>query len=471
MCTKNINNALLSGLPAATRKNRVVGEDIIPYTKCKKGLLNKPCADVIKTDKLWENLDLPYDEIKAPGVYLFGFPLQIHRDKQLPFREAVEDYCYSKRISLERTEKNYYNLIKNCGLTEQDSLYLSLLKASAAKDILANTEININSILLCLGYGGIIHPESHGQKREGNIWEWVLMLKETEITQEAYAELARLFLYELTDEQKATFISLCFDSQGRYDNWLIYGIESADVWAAGLKFIDILLEMDNYLLSNGYQDIEVLHKYLLFESALQIINPTSAIGESGPKITIEQDTEYAKGDEGISAPRYTLKYKSWSTYLSIEADWKCVQKFFREPQTVTVYKPANDEDSRGDVGALVRRKITDKLLKFTSVTSAAIDGNIDYARDMSIDIVTKIMEKELPELAGEVVGGAVVVYDIWRDMQDAQEIGSIYKGLLEQDSWENLAREGNLTRGVAVYSDESIPSPIFEHNWPPPKIN
>ena len=336
---ENINNALLDRCPAGHRWNTVKDVDIIPFSFCqkRKSFLQDgevyPCDDIMETDELWENLSLPFSEIRTPHI-------NIATIYNPPWLEAliagstggagVEDARRIERSVTGLTNHNsdnekrflaYYDQrlrqARRCwyGRVSADEDKIARRKANAMMHINRGAGkdeiVTMNSILLCKGYGGIIHPKNDGQINSRNLMlqvEWALSLPKDEILDDgAYTELARIFLYELDEHDMATFISRCF--------YYLRTVpkkpgtsHTADVWRLNEeRYEQILFAMSELVGKYDLQDrksipfLNLQHRYSLFDF-IQYIQytrePASEVGASGPYISINQEiTDSNDGSE------------------------------------------------------------------------------------------------------------------------------------------------------------------------------
>ncbi|MDR0491726.1 MAG: hypothetical protein LBH28_10835, partial [Oscillospiraceae bacterium] len=399
-CADNINNALLHGMMVANRRNREERKDIIPFEECKKsaGFLsgNETCDAVIKTEQLWENLTLPFDDVRIPSISfdcayetgflkgLFGMPVaygyfSVSR-KVNNLNSGVDE---TRFLDSYDAEKRRNNSSGGYALNDQEIRHVTNLKMHSKIGQTSGAGITVDSILLCTGYGGIIHPKTSGQSPvySKNMWQLALSLPADQISQEAYEKLARLFLFTLGNGERATFISLCFDFKERVENTFLtrlggVSIECADVWSANQeKFNQLISNMGVLAAEDEYRNLNLLHRYLLFDSAQYIQRPTSEIGASGPAMSISyQPTPF---------PSYILDYKEY--YIDDYTEPFINSTVFTiRSYNATVYRPSNGDNLMELHSVLQTQKINE-------LSASPYGGVVGFARDTAISLTLELL--------------------------------------------------------------------------------
>jgi len=167
--TDNIKNAMIHGRPAANRKNRKEHKDIIPFSGCTKSRGEATCTKTLKTAPLWENLTLPYDEIKVPLINLLPVYKATGIDNKIDIAQFLVNYDEAKKDNRKkRDEENN----KRYRFSDEELRRNAILKTytDTGSNESEYASISTNSILLCLGNGGIIHPKTCGQNPIHRKW-------------------------------------------------------------------------------------------------------------------------------------------------------------------------------------------------------------------------------------------------------------------------------------------------------------
>ena len=442
--TTNINNALLTGRQSANKKNTVVDEDIIPFTKCKKTLGTATCKATIITADLWENLTLPYGEIKVPHinwvVSITWFNLERKRSASNLNDPADETQFLANYDAAKKDNTNRYKF------SDEELRRNANLKLYTDSSVSDDACITVDSILPCLGYGGIIHPKTSGQSPvySKNLYQLVLSLPHEQITEKAYRELARLFLYVLDDDEKATFISLCFDFKERVSRISLprYVIsDTFDAWQANReKFDKILNHMSDIVGKNEFQDLNLLHRYLLFDAAQFIREPTSEIGAGGPNISIQYHERYIP-------PEYVLDYKQgfWSTAGGT--------MLWIKDYNARVLRPSNnlpDNDQLIDLNAVVLKTIHEEPVEIVQPYGAVVG----FARDMGLGYALLASKASSP--AGLAVGGVTSAYDLMNALECTRQMERWRDVANYEVDHLHLCNIMKLSKGTVIYSDSDL---------------
>jgi len=433
------NNVYIDGKPAANRRNREVNKNIIPFKLCKKkiDLASAKCKQVIVTAELWENLTLPYEEVKVPyiswrGIYekypgvgevmtgrqRYAENLNDKADEE----QFLTNYDAAKKDNKKRKNEDGS---KRYRFSDEELRRNAILKTKSDTN---DACITTNSILLCLGHGGIIHPKTSGQGSV-SIEEYIdlyLTLPPHLITPEVYRELARIFMFELDRgksvrdlvdfSESASFISLCFDFKGeKLDKYFNSSVEAIDggykkregyEWEANQKKIAALhYYMDKIVAETGYQDVNLLQRYCLFNMAQYIKNPTSEIGAGRPDIAIEG------GSGWPSFPAFALNYKHYDNYVD-GTSGALTKKL--NPYTETVYRPVV-----GDAKTLLDYELrTDNYKVLTPTINGAIET---LSRDVAICVVFAAAFTN-PVTAAVAGTGALAATTGWDYSQEANKM-------------------------------------------------
>ena len=518
-----INNAMIHGRQTANRRNREERKDIIPFTKCKKttGLLglsgHETCDDTIVTAPLWENLTLPFDEIKVPHISLV-----VQYKTPSTFWEALFGSRYrfvdvvgnlNNSADEAQFRSNYEDAKKNKKQSSGYEFSDQELRRNANLKIYANSSasdyasLNVDSILLCTGYGGIIHPKTDGQLPVygKQLFELALSLPSWQITEKVYAELSRLFLYELEDNQKSTFISLCFDFNYRSDPSFIESmvsgtVQRADVWKANDEKYSKLLGYMNIYASLEYaalkdlniasnferqQYLNTLHKMLLFDSAQYIGKPASEIGASGPYISLGAKTEIIGDNYNYRGEifnweinSYVLGYKKYELFdiesLNDPFLLQALNSFSQVPNPYSPgsYNPRGYEmfskevsvfcPAEGSAGlTALMNLLNDK--SYNALAPSPYSGVPGAVRDEAIALAVDISGGAISTLASHGIGLVTAGYDILADIDEARKQAQTIGQIRDLNNFITVCGTKNWVGGVAVYSDPGIKPTIRDY--------
>ena len=477
------NNAEINGIPVGNRGNTKKFEDIMPFTKCKlrKGIPglseNEDCAEVMKTADFWENLSLPRDEIKVP-YFRFG---KVHNLGDVVGREEYEDTY--RRIIEE------YRKIGGRRVSYKTLRYMAHLKMEAEPNAANDACVTLNSILLCKSCGGIIYPVTDGQM-SGSISLFIstLRLPFDKIDDAQYKALARFYLVNLLNslEGTETFIGYCFDHDNRIwqDYFAVYGT-SADVWKANeKKFEKLLFFMREHLAEDERirrehgtdppENLDLRHRYLLFDMASKLEKPTSGIGEGRPDISITYNE---------STPFFEAQYLGEKVIKRIAESLKNIPELVEisvPPSFILNYKQFEHEQGIGGAtdgyiltghNAMIFRP-SNRLswdnqlrdLHFTA-TAIAVDkhpsspGTVSgFARDHAVSLGLGIAS-DTGKMAG-VVGYTVMSALAANSMMDAVRYERNVEGwkdaVVIEEYYNLLSDKMFLNKGTAIFSDDAI---------------
>ena len=474
----NICHVMANGLMPGNRENREVWKDIIPYTECKK---NVPCDGLIETAPLWDNLTMPFGEIKVPHINwwpIFSWNVVKNLNSPADERDFRNNYDKAKRDNTGVGRGGY----KFSDEELRHNANIEIYKKSGDPP---NASLNMDSILLCLGFGGIIHPQTDGQSTicGVDLFEWILALPADQISDNAYTKLAEIFLYELEDlDKQATFISLCFDFKERLESNFIMKLSglmptsyhNSDKWQANSEKFDKLLEFMNgfaLLEHNALKDmkgspdfdnyaaeyLDNLHKILLFDSAQYIRNPASEIGASGPSIKIDLETTpfyNAHGGRTYNYPitSYSLSYEN-VTFLSekVMLIGGSGDQIWRFPEEVTVYRPAESYGSGlMNLNALMTNNGYDML------RPSGFSGVPGAIRDETLAIITDFVIKEVPTALTHTLGVVTSAADIMNDIVEARRVNQLIDSRNSINQYLNVCDHEGFAGGVVIYTDPKI---------------
>ena len=478
-CSNNVCNALLGGSITGNRTSRIVGEDIIPYTKCNK---NENCANIIETAPLWENLTLPFGEVKVPHINwipLFSWNVVKNLNDEADERQFRTNYKDAENNNTGVGRSGY----KFSDHELRQNANLQIYTDTGASP---NASLSVNSILPCLGYGGIIHPKTDGQNpvySYTDLFELVLSLPADDITPEAYMELARMFLYDpaMSLDKKATFISLCFDLDYRNDPNILQmliaeNVITADVWKANSDKFDFILGNMDYFATvehaalvdkNGgsaserEQYFNTLHNIMVFDSAQNIRKPASQMGDSGPRITLRRTdppdfVSYTLNGVYQELPinSYVLGYDKFEMQ-SVENPLIQRTTYMRFPKEVTVYCPAETK-GLSNLSQLLVNNGLDMLLPspYSGVPGAIRDQAVSVAIDVAE--AAKLIGSATSKVASYGFSLLLSGYDIANDVEEARQQTRIIDDIRDTTGFINACIQRDYAGGVAVYSDEGI---------------
>jgi len=183
-----------------------------------------------------------------------------------------------------------------------------------------------------------------------HVFEIIMQLPTEQISDEAYYRLARMFLLELTHEQQARFIELCFNTyEHPNDNTSVF-LKVNTTRVKRLRY-----SMEQLLIESLYQDREMLHKYGLFVSASFIPVAVSNNPKELNAFSVEEHVELTLLVGADDFYTYSLIFN----YIGFN------QKGRSEVQNIRIFKTAVTRGQLSDLSSLsgpIMANYTERIL-------------------------------------------------------------------------------------------------------------
>jgi len=482
-----LNNAMFGGLLPGTRRNRVKEEDIIPFAYCQKTRSNGnrfTCCEVMITDDYWENLTLPFDEIKIPHINfthyfrpegILPYLVRAIPAKSLAWSAPPPPISLIVRTEISVTDLNEpsheHQFLENYGqqlrgnnsrnhgrvLADDELRHRANLRVHTDERARENAVINMNSILLCKGYGGIIHPKTDGQRRSYEHWamvEWVTSLPHDMIWESTYQELARYYLTGMTLDERVRFISLLFDCSGEIvlRDGMSRFLARRTVWNANEhKFENLLDAMSNLIGTPGYMSVDIQNMHTLLDLAQGIERPLVLPGESAPNFSIIYDEgSIIRADGPI--PFFRLDFEGYRTNIFSAVDMMASGRtqsyeYVLTSNRMDMYLAADSLNSElSGVSALSRQTgHLDHYIRADMAEQAAERAIAAFIRDAALGWADHLLGTAVGTVVGVAEGVAdIIIGQVPTNWPDA--------GAFNARSFEVASMLG-LSRAVAVFSE------------------
>jgi len=499
--TEFINNAYLGGFPAGNRTNREVDKDIIPFSQCRRTSWGNElaCRDVIITADLWENLNLPFNQVRIPNLHIaitpsgeildidgISFPVLERTDSATNLNNPNHEQDFLRHLNDVNRESTEH-------IDHEARRHRANLRVHTETIAQETASVTTDSILLCRGYGGIIHPRTSGQNvlvTNRLLLEWSMTLKDEAfegLSPEMLSYIARSFLYDLDEDGLALVISLCFYRIGRYERYV------PDVWAVDEMKFDILTEYMTQIVdleseeltrlvgtpdyNAAYQrHMDIRWRAFLFTSARNLHRPGSAIGMSGPEISIVQNEERVLVNLKGSVPyivirSYVIQYRK----IENPQEEARVNESHRESGMVglidglagvvstssfahnaTVYRP---------VGSHEEYRALDYYLDNSWRQDSFVNPNAGLGRSgrtlaigVALDVVDAVLDGAIPTAVSHIVGAGHTVSDWMHDIDMAERRNQELRNRNAISGFLYSAQLDNMASAITIYSDGAIPA-------------